>query len=102
MIDAHEPQRLEVSVHGRVQGVGFRVFVVRRVRDLDIDGWIANTPSGGVDVVAEGARQDLETVLGIIRLGPPGAHVERVIERWGPARGGLTPFTIRSGAHRGD
>jgi acylphosphatase len=102
MTDAHERQRLEVSVHGRVQGVGFRVFVVRRLRDLDIDGWIANTASGGVDLVAEGSRQDLETALAIVRVGPPGAHVERVTEHWSPARGGLTPFAVRSGAHRGD
>lgn len=100
--DGDERQRLEASVHGRVQGVGFRVFVARRVRDLDVDGWVANTTSGGVEVVAEGSREDLEAVLAVVRVGPPGALVERVAERWGPARGGLTPFTIRSGVHRGD
>jgi len=95
-------ERLEVSVGGRVQGVGFRVFVVRRAMALGLDGWVANGPSGGVDLMAEGGRADLEALLEAVRVGPPAALVERVTERWAPARGGLDGFAIRSGAHRGD
>jgi acylphosphatase len=95
-------ERLEVSVAGRVQGVGFRVFVVRQAMALGLVGWVANTPAGGVDVVAEGPRDDLERLLQALRVGPPAALVERVTPRWGPARGGPSGFAIRSGAHRGD
>jgi acylphosphatase len=97
-----ERERLEVSVAGRVQGVGFRVFVVRRAMALGLAGWVANAASGTVEVVAEGRRDDLEALLASVRMGPPAALVERVAERWGPARGGLDGFSIRSGAHRGD
>ena len=45
---------------------------------------------------------DLETLLVSLRDGPPAALVERVTERWAPARGSLHGFEIRSGAHRGD
>jgi acylphosphatase len=96
------PERLEVSVQGRVQGVGFRVFVVRRAMALGLAGWVANAATGGVDLVAEGERADLQALLDAVRLGPPAALVERVTERWAPARGGLEGFAIRSGAHRGD
>jgi acylphosphatase len=95
-------QRLEATVRGRVQGVGFRVFVVRRAMALGLDGWVANASSGAVDVVAEGPRADLDVLLAALRSGPPAALVQDVSERWGPARGGLVGFAIRSGAHRGD
>lgn len=95
-------ERLEVTVVGRVQGVGFRVFVVRRAMALGLDGWVANAGTGGVEVLAEGPRADLETLLAALRVGPPAAIVERATDHWGPARGGLTGFAIRSGAHRGD
>jgi acylphosphatase len=94
--------RLEATVRGRVQGVGFRVFVVRRAMALGLDGWVANASSGAVDVVAEGARADLDALLAALRSGPPAALVQAVDERWGPARGEADGFAIRSGAHRGD
>ena len=104
MTEAGPPERLrlEATVRGRVQGVGFRVFVVRRAMALGLEGWVANSPTGAVDVVAEGPRPDLEALLAAVSGGPPAALVEQVSERWGPARGGLTAFGIRSGAHRGD
>ena len=71
--------------------------------DLGLDGWVANTADGSVRCVAEGPREQLE-----ILLEPPArrvraaAIVERVSEAWMPATGTLGPFTVRSGAHRGD
>lgn len=97
-----DPERLEATVIGRVQGVGFRVFVLRRARSLGLGGWVANAASGRVDVVAEGPAADLDALAESLRVGPPAAIVERVIERRAPARGGFGGFEIRSGAHRGD
>ena len=87
---------------GRVQGVGFRWFVLREAMALRLDGWVANTPDGSVQCVAEGLRPDLELLLERLREGPPAAIVERVIEAWMPATGTLGPFELRSGAHPGD
>lgn len=94
--------RLDVSVRGRVQGVGYRYFAVRRGMELGLDGWVANEPDGSVHGIAEGSRGALEAFLADLEVGPPAAIVERVRVTWGPARGGLGPFSIRSGAHRGD
>lgn len=95
-------ERLEAVVHGRVQGVGFRIFVARRADRLGLTGWVANEASGRVRTVAEGPRESLETLLAELTEGPPGASVEGVDASWSPATGGLREFDIRSGWHSGD
>ncbi len=94
--------RIDATVVGRVQGVGFRWFVLDVARDLELEGWVANEPDGSVRCVAEGPRAALEALLRALAEGPAGARVDRVVPRWGPASGSLGPFVIRSGAHRGD
>ena len=71
-------QRLDATVRGRVQGVGFRYFVIRHAMRLDLMGWVANEPDGSVRCVAEGSRTDLEALLEVLERGPAGAIVERV------------------------
>ena len=95
-------QRVEASVRGRVQGVGFRYFVLREAMALGLDGFVANERDGSVRVVAEGARPDLDALLLRLEAGPPASIVERVSTRWEPARGAATGFRIESGEHRGD
>ena len=90
------------SVHGFVQGVGFRWFVQREAARLGVQGWVANDVDGSVQVVAEGTRERLEELEAVLRDGPPAASVSDVRVRHEPARGNLAGFTIRSGGHRGD
>jgi acylphosphatase len=103
---ADDVARLDAVVRGQVQGVGFRWFVMREARRLELDGWTANEADGSVRVVADGPRETLEVLLEALREGPPGSIVERVAVNWPPvATGGwLTGqgFSIRSGSHRGD
>ncbi len=95
-------RRLDAVVSGRVQGVGFRYFVVERARRLAVSGWVANLPDGSVRCVAEGREQVLRELLGGLWNGPGGAHVSSVSDRWGPATGEFRGFEVRFGAHRGD
>jgi acylphosphatase len=94
--------RLDATIHGRVQGVGFRYFVLERALTLDLDGWVANESDGSVHCVAEGPRPVLEAFLQELEIGPPAAIVDRVMVGWEPARGNLGPFGVRTGGHRGD
>jgi acylphosphatase len=94
--------RLDAVVRGRVQGVGFRYFVLEEANRLGVGGWVANERDGSVRCVAEGPRAQLETLLDLLRAGPRGAWVDDVEARWGPAAGDLQRFTVRSGGHRGD
>ncbi len=97
-----DPARLEAIVHGWVQGVGFRYFVVREADRLGLTGWVANDQRGSVRCIAEGPRDDLEAVLDRLREGPAAAGVERVDATWMAATGAFTSFGIRSLGHRGD
>ncbi len=80
-------ERLDASVRGRVQGVGFRYFVLREAESLGLDGFVANERDGSVRVVAEGPSEVLDALLGLLNEGPPASIVERVIHRREPARG---------------
>jgi acylphosphatase len=95
-------QRLDAVVHGRVQGVGFRFFVLRVAGGLPVSGWVANESDGSVRCVAEGSRSDLERLLDALREGPAGAVVTNVSEQWTPATGRMTGFSVRAAGHRGD
>ena len=94
--------RLDALVSGRVQGVGFRYFVLREASALELHGWVANTSDGAVRCVVEGPRDRLERLLERLRVGPAAAVVHGVREAWMPASGAFRSFAVRSGAHRGD
>jgi acylphosphatase len=95
-------ERVEAVVHGEVQGVGFRFFVLRVADRLPISGWVSNEGDGTVRCVAEGARSDLEDLLAALREGPAGAVVANVTEQWTAATGRMNGFTVRPSGHRGD
>ncbi len=95
-------RRLDVVVRGRVQGVGYRFFVLRLGNSLGLDGWVSNEVDGSVRVQAEGPSDVLEELLDGLRVGPSGARVDDVAVRWGDATQDLGPFAVRSRAHPGD
>jgi len=102
VIDDPAARRLDATVTGRVQGVGFRYFVLREALALGLAGWVANVSGGAVRCVAEGPVERLETLLDRLREGPPAAVVTNVSEAFMPATGTLGTFTVRSGDHGGD
>jgi acylphosphatase len=95
-------QRLEAVVRGRVQGVGFRYFVLREANRLGLDGWVANEADGSVRLVAEGDRVDLDRLAERVSVGPAGAAIADLDVRWTAAQGGWSGFSVRSGGHPGD
>ena len=65
-------------VSGRVQGVGFRWFVLQAALDLGLAGTVRNLPDGQVEVVAGGSEEALSRLQTQLRRGPPGARVTAV------------------------
>jgi len=77
------PAAFRVVVHGHVQGVNFREYVLTRARFLGLAGYVRNLPDGrSVEVVAEGPRPDLEQILEHLHEGPRLSRVDAVDVEW--------------------
>lgn len=73
-------KRTHVLVRGRVQNVGFRAFVAQHARQLGLCGWVRNLPDGRlVEVEVQGDDLAVNQLLGLLRYGPAGAHVEDLL-----------------------
>jgi len=89
--------RLTAWLHGHVQGVGMRWWVRARALEHGLSGWARNTEDGRVEVVAEGAEEQLHRFIALLRdpqMDRPG-RVVSVTERWMPAQGDLSSFHER-------
>jgi len=82
-------------VHGLVQGVNYRYFVLRRAGDLGLAGYVRNLRDGSVEVVAEGDKEKLQALLEQMEVGPRSAHVRQVKVEWTEYGGYYRDFDIR-------
>jgi len=67
-------------IRGRVQGVGFRWFVHREAAELGLRGWVRNTDSGEVEVVAAGPPDLIDDLRAELHKGSRGSRVDAVLE----------------------
>jgi acylphosphatase len=94
--------RIEATVRGVVQGVGFRWFALREAQRRRLTGWVANEHDGSVRVVAEGPPEAIEAFREALERGPGGSVVDRVSAVEMPATGRFEGFEVRSAGHSGD
>lgn len=94
-----DPDQIDVRLHtmisGRVQGVGFRVFVLEHANQLGLTGWVRNTWRGEVEVCAEGAQPAVEALLAFLRSGPRSSFVQDIRVEWQNHTGEFTRFEVR-------
>ena len=69
---------LRAVVKGRVQGVGFRYWVMKQAAALGITGWVRNLPDGRVEVEAEGNDDQLFELEQLLWKGPTLSRVDDV------------------------
>jgi acylphosphatase len=91
-----ENKRLHATVHGRVQGVGFRYFVMECANRLDLNGWVRNRFNGTVELVAEGPQDRLDNLIQDLERGSRSSNVTRVDQQFMTASGEFTRFGIRA------
>jgi acylphosphatase len=65
-------------ISGRVQGVGFRWFVLREAERLGVRGWASNLPDGRVEVVGVADTKVLAQFEQDLATGPMLARVDNV------------------------
>lgn len=73
-----KPERIQIVIKGRVQGVGFRYAIQRKAAELGLKGWVRNTSEGAVEAEAHGPADRLEKFLEWCHRGPASARVEVV------------------------
>lgn len=69
---------VEITVHGHVQGVGFRWAMREAAAGRGVTGWVRNRRDGGVQARVSGTPESVDAMLAWAHHGPPLARVERV------------------------
>ena len=88
-------KQVYITISGRVQGVGFRYYALYKAEELNIAGWIKNTPEGNVEIEASGEAQNLDSFIDWMKMGPDRAYIERfAVSELSPKRT-FTHFIIR-------
>jgi acylphosphatase len=87
-------ERRTVYYSGHVQGVGFRYTTRSIARGHDVTGYVRNLPDGRVELVAEGARPELNAFLAEIR-DQMGGYFRNEQNDSGAASGEFSSFEIR-------
>src|SRR5579872_3461987 len=67
-------------ITGRVQGVGFREWMVQKARDLGVSGWVRNRLDGSVEALVAGDVAAVEELSRLCRRGPRMAQVVSIDE----------------------
>ena len=77
----------QVTIRGRVQGVGYRAWVEHRAVAHSLEGWVRNRRDGSVEALFCGPAQDVAEMLERCRHGPRSARVTAVhiVEEGGAA-----------------
>ncbi|HXI72340.1 MAG TPA: acylphosphatase [Verrucomicrobiae bacterium] len=86
--------RLEIFYSGRVQGVGFRYTVKTVATGFEISGTVRNLPDGRVELVAEGARAELEAFRAAIRDEGLAGFIRDERVTWADAKNEFRGFEI--------
>lgn len=93
-------ERMQITVNGAVQGVGFRPFIYRTALNLDLRGYVNNTPQG-VFIEVEGARTELDQFLQTMQENKPAAAWIQQIDASYASAVGYSDFEIRHSAANG-
>jgi acylphosphatase len=86
---------VKVIVHGKVQRVFFRLSTRMEARNLGLTGTVRNLPGGKrVEVVAEGEKSRLESLIAYLKHGPEHAEVDTIEIEWLDYTGRFNEFDV--------
>lgn len=70
----------QVTIRGRVQGVGYRAWVEGQARWRKLEGWVRNRRDGSVEALFAGPAAVVADMVASCRHGPSSARVDAVTE----------------------
>jgi acylphosphatase len=68
----------QVTITGRVQGVGYRAWVAHQARAHRLEGWVRNRRDGSVEALFAGPADVVSEMVTRCRRGPASARVAAV------------------------
>ncbi len=87
-------QRLTILYSGCVQGVGFRFAAKTAAAGFEITGTVRNLPDGRVELIAEGARAELEAFREAVRGAGLAGFIRDEQLSWAAAQNEFRGFEI--------
>lgn len=81
-------------ISGRVQGVFYRASCQEVAESYGLKGYVKNSPTGEVEVLAQGEKEKIEKLIEWCKKGPPGARVSEVETIWENLSQNLIDFLI--------
>jgi acylphosphatase len=75
----------QVTIRGRVQGVGYRYWVEQQATAHALEGWVRNRQDGSVEALFSGPEDVVSNMVASCRRGPSSARVAAVDEHAGHA-----------------
>ena len=71
---------LQVTIRGRVQGVGYRAWLEDQAVTCGLEGWVRNRRDGSVEALFAGPADIVAAMIASCRRGPSMARVDTVVE----------------------
>jgi acylphosphatase len=75
----------QVTIRGRVQGVGYRAWVASTASGFGLEGWVRNRRDGSVEALFTGPSDVVAEMVAQCHRGPSMARVEAVVAEAGNA-----------------
>lgn len=70
---------IRAIVHGRVQGVFFRVYTRDKANQLNLVGWVRNNRDGTVECQVQGPDEAITEFIEFLHHGSPSSRVDDVV-----------------------
>jgi acylphosphatase len=74
-LSSSEQTHFRLRIAGRVQGVGFRDWLLEEARARGLNGWVRNRSDGTVEAFVSGSDAAVQDILRACTQGPPDASV---------------------------
>ena len=84
----------KIIISGTVQGVFFRNFTKENADLLNIKGFVRNLENGDIEVIAEGDKKNIATLINILKKGPQHAQIRNIKSEERKWSGDLKEFKI--------